>query len=161
MIVFDIDGVVADARHRLHLIHQNARDYDLFYKRVVDDLVLEPGRKLYKEWEPTHEILWLSGRPERTRQDTGRWLQANGMGSSLVVPFKNHLILRADDDFRPPAALKLERIRWAEEAGCKIELVVDDNPRVCDTLDRAGYAVLQPWWGRGREMRPEYEDSGI
>ena len=43
--VFDIDGVLADARHREHHVSGRPKDWDAFFAAVGDDPVVEAGRQ--------------------------------------------------------------------------------------------------------------------
>ena len=40
--VFDIDGVLADVRHRLHHVERSPKNWDGFFAEMVDDAPLEP-----------------------------------------------------------------------------------------------------------------------
>ena len=48
--VFDIDGVVADVRHRLHLIEGRRRDWVRFHESAVYDPALVEGITLVATW---------------------------------------------------------------------------------------------------------------
>ena len=41
--VIDIDGVLADVRHRLHLVHDRPKDWVAFFAAAPDDPPLETG----------------------------------------------------------------------------------------------------------------------
>lgn len=45
-VIFDIDGTLADATHRLHHITRHPKNYDAFFAAVGDDSVIEPVRDL-------------------------------------------------------------------------------------------------------------------
>jgi hypothetical protein len=137
MIVMDIDGVLADARHRLHLIRQHPKKWDEFYERAKDDLALSAGRHLYCALREYSPITLLSGRRKSIEVETHQWLERHGFADY------DELILRPDGDHRPAMVFKLEALRRLPD---KIALVVDDDPKVCLALSSAGYSVLQPWW---------------
>lgn len=40
-VIVDIDGTVADLRHRLHFIQGEKKDWDAFYARVSGDFPIE------------------------------------------------------------------------------------------------------------------------
>ena len=89
-MVFDIDGTVADARHRLHLIAGKA-DHDQwvrFFDAAVDDPPLAEGVARAKQLAETHDIVWLTARPERVREMTEDWLAQHGLptGRLLMLP---------------------------------------------------------------------------
>jgi hypothetical protein len=43
LAVFDIDGVLADVRHRLHLVEGRPKDWDGFFAAAADDPPLTRG----------------------------------------------------------------------------------------------------------------------
>lgn len=74
---FDIDGTLADPSHRLHHIQKRPKDWDSFFAAVADDIPIEHMRDLCRFLQLTivgTKVVFLSGRPERTRFDTQRWL---------------------------------------------------------------------------------------
>jgi hypothetical protein len=129
----DIDGVLADATHRQHHLAGRHKDWDAFFAEVGEDPVLPLGRQRLLDLSSTHEVVLLSGRPERCRADTMEWLTRHGIGV-------RRLVLRADDDHRRAATLKAELI--AEIGGPDVvALVVDDDESVVERLRRIGYQV--------------------
>jgi len=103
LAVVDIDGVVADVRHRLHFIEGKPRQWDRFFAAADQDPPLPQGVALVKELAADHDVVWLTGRPERTRRATRTWLAAQGLPTES-------LIMRPNRDFRP-ARLGLSRNR--------------------------------------------------
>jgi phosphoglycolate phosphatase-like HAD superfamily hydrolase len=131
IVVFDIDGVLADATHRQHHVASRPKDWDAFFAAVGEDPVIEEGRELLLAAAAEHEVVLVSGRPERTRADTVAWLERSGMGAP-------RLVLRADDDWRPAAVAKLTLIRSVGQPE-DVGLVVDDDPSVVEALSGQGY----------------------
>jgi phosphoglycolate phosphatase-like HAD superfamily hydrolase len=129
--VFDIDGVLADARHREHHVASAPKDWAAFFGAVAGDSLLEHGVALLRELAEEGEIVLLSGRPESTRRDTEEWLQRHGIAYS-------RLVLRGDRDFRPAAVLKAELIRQIAPPD-DIAVVVDDDEDVVRRLAADGY----------------------
>ena len=62
LAVFDIDGVVADVRHRLHHLERR-RAWLRFFDAADEDTLLPEGAALVGELARAHEIVWLTGRP--------------------------------------------------------------------------------------------------
>ena len=131
IVVFDIDGVLADATHREHFVLQRPKDWDAFFAAVGQDAVIEAGRNRLLAAARDHEIVLVSGRPERTRTDTQSWLDRNGMGS-------HRLVLRPDDDRRRAAVAKVELVA-ALAAVDSVAAIVDDDPSVVEALTARGY----------------------
>lgn len=138
--VFDIDGTIADARQRLPLLtgSPSHEDWVRFFDAAEADPVLPAGVALAKELSAEHEIVWLTGRPERIRDATERWL------SSHDLP-PGPLVMHPTDDRRPTALVKLEQLR--EIARLRpVHVVVDDDPRVVRLLTDNGFPVRLADW---------------
>jgi phosphoglycolate phosphatase-like HAD superfamily hydrolase len=137
--VIDIDGVVSDARHRLRFLDRRPKDWDAFFAAAPNDPVLPEGRAVVEELATRgHEIVWLTGRPERCRQDTLDWLDR-----SALPPGRLHM--RRDGDRRPARQTKLEVLRRLELAR-PVTVMVDDDDLVVRTLRAAGFTVLHATW---------------
>jgi hypothetical protein len=131
--VFDIDGVLADATHREHFVERRPKDWDAFFAGVGDDALLERGRERLNSLAREHEVVLLSGRPERTRADTEAWLARHDIEVS-------RLILRRDDDFRPAADLKAALVAGIGGPH-EVVVVVDDDDTVVKRLQGLGYVA--------------------
>lgn len=150
--VFDIDGVVADVRHRLHHLERRRKDWDGFFAAAAQDTLLDPGRRLVEELSTRHEIVWLTGRPERIRRLTRDWLGRH----DLPV---GELLMRRDVDRRPAPAYKLAALR-RRPAGT-VAAFVDDDDEVVSAALAAGYpAVLADWVVRTPILRQAQDDEG-
>ncbi len=136
--VVDIDGVLADVRHRLPAIHRRPKDWDAFFEAAGSDPVLGEGQALLVTLNESYDVVLVSGRPERCRADTQRWLARHQMHSS-------QLYLRRDGDRRPARVVKLEIVRALAEAS-SVAVVVDDDAAVCAGLEAAGFPVLRADW---------------
>lgn len=135
--VLDIDGVVADVRHRLHWIATEPR-WQEFFDAAEDDTLLQEGAQLAHALAADHTIVWMTGRPERLRAITTRWLTANELPEGqLRMHSGNHETLTR--------ALKLQ---WCQELAesRKLALVVDDDPVIVRTLRDHGMPVRQATW---------------
>jgi len=83
-------------------------------------------------------VIWLTGRPERYRQLTADWLAANGLPTA-------NLNMRPDNDMRPAATFKAERLVQLSRT-YDIALILDDDELVVATLRRAGWSVQHAQW---------------
>src|SRR4051812_11239583 len=140
--VIDLDGVLADVRHRLRHLESGRRDWDAFFAGIPADEVLPEGRAVVERLAGDHEIVYLTGRPERTRQDTEAWLEQHRLPHGNVI-------MRREGDRRPARVTKPQLLRRLA-AGRRIAVVVDDDPDVCAALRAAGWPVLEADW-----MRPD------
>lgn len=79
IVVFDLDGTLADGRHRLHLLpnkddaHKDAA-WNRFNLACVDDVPLRDNILLLRALLPKFSIVILSGRGEVAMEHTSKWL---------------------------------------------------------------------------------------
>ncbi|HEU4948398.1 MAG TPA: HAD family acid phosphatase [Kribbella sp.] len=137
--VLDIDATLSDTRHRLHFIERRPKDWDSFFAHAKDDALLEEGLAVATTLAEGHEIVYLTGRPERLRRDTLRWFQRYGFP-------KGRLLMRGNNDRRASATMKLARLR-ALTSERKVAVLVDDDLSVCQAAERAGFTVMHADWG--------------
>jgi hypothetical protein len=138
LAVIDIDGVVADVSHRLHHLDRRPKDWDGFFADAREDPPLEEGLAVVRRLEDDHEIVYLTGRPERCRADTEAWLARHGIGG-------HRLVMRPPGTFRPAAQVKRELLVDLS-AGREVGVVVDDDPLVIAALTKAGFPVFAADW---------------
>ncbi len=136
--VVDIDGVVADVRHRLRHVTGSPKDWAAFFAAAPADPVLEQGRETVRRLAEVFDVVYLSGRPEHCREDTEDWLRRHSLPDGPVH-------LRPHGDRRPARLLKVELLdRLAGDR--TIAVLVDDDPQVLDAARDAGYDVLPADW---------------
>lgn len=137
-VVIDIDGTVADHRHREHLIAGDSPNWQAFFAASGLDDALAEGVALTNAHGLASIVIWLTGRPERYRQLTAYWLAANGLPTA-------NLNMRPDHDLRPAATFKAERLAQLGDV-YNVELVIDDDELVVATLRKAGWSVQHAQW---------------
>lgn len=163
MIIFDLDGTLADYEHRRHFVdpHLNLTrngdangsydngwkpDWDAFYEKCYQDTPIYPVWDQFnhvKQWHEEYRI-W-SGRSESVRQKTIAWL----MNKCPIRPtYWNEeswnfiLKMRPIGDFTPDDVLKE---KWLDEElakGNTVEYVFDDRPKVVRMWRRRGIFVF-------------------
>jgi hypothetical protein len=136
--VIDIDGVIADVRHRLHHVTSRPKDWDAFFAAAPDDAVLVEGLHRTRDLAQQCDMVYLTGRPERCRQDTVDWLQQHDFPVG-------ELIMRADSDRRPARLFKLGQARRLARRQ-EIQVVVDDDAAVVESLRAEGFPVEHAQW---------------
>lgn len=134
----DIDGVLADVRHRLHFIERRPRDWDGFFAAAIDDPAYPEGLALVDTLSAEHDIVYLTGRPRRLEALTQRWLAQHGVGAHLLV-------MRPEGDRRPAAITKLQLLRRLAR-GRSVAVIVDDDSDVVRTMRDAGYPTFWATW---------------
>jgi hypothetical protein len=151
LAVFDIDGVVADVRHRLHHLHRH-KAWGAFFEAAHADSLLAVGARLVRELADRHEIVWLTGRPEWLRGVTREWLTEHALPGT-------ELHMRPDGDYRPARIYKLDVLGGL--ASREIAAFVDDDREVIDAaLDAGVPAVLADWVPRDDALRDAQEREG-
>jgi phosphoglycolate phosphatase-like HAD superfamily hydrolase len=139
IVVFDIDGVIADVRHRLRFVEQKPKDWDSFFAAMDDDGPLETGIALARERAAEgHRIVYLTGRNEDYRGLTRDWLARHGLP-------EGRLVMRRADDRRPARLFKPAALRRIATDG-DVVAVVDDDDAVVAVLSRDGWPVLHATW---------------
>lgn len=146
VIVFDVDGTLADLTHRLHYVDGPHKDYDAFFdpEEIAKDGVIWPVAELLMLVALTtasdHKVVFCSGRPEKTRAATVKWFKDN-LGFDPM-----HLYMRPDDDTRPDHVVKNQLLDGMREDGFEPFLVIDDRQTVVDMWRDEGLYVLQADW---------------
>jgi phosphoglycolate phosphatase-like HAD superfamily hydrolase len=137
--VFDIDGVLADVRHRLHHVAARPKDWDAFFGAAPLDPPLAEGLgAVSTAHRAGHAVMYLTGRPERCRRATTLWLAAQGLPDG-------DLFMRGDADRRPARVTKVATLRRLSRH-YRIEAFIDDDAAVVEAVRAAGFPVLHARW---------------
>lgn len=136
-VIFDIDGTLANLSHRLHHIREKQKDWASFFNEVDKDTLIEPIRSLLYTFEDDdYKILLVSGRPEKTRAATEKWMADN------AIDFEE-LYMRPDNDCRPDDKVKSQILDGIIKDGYDVKFVIDDRPRVIAMWRERGLTCLQ------------------
>jgi hypothetical protein len=157
LAVVDIDGVVADVRHRLHHIERRPKNWKAFFAAAGDDPPHAVGVELVQRLAELHRIVFLTGRPSNLRRVTEAWLAENGLGG-------HRLLMRGARDNRPAAIVKVEVLRRTADPS-EVHVVIDDDPAVLRAIAAAGYATFLADWEPRKDsqrqvLRTAQEDDG-
>jgi hypothetical protein len=129
-VIVDIDGTIADVRHRLHHIRgPEEKNWKAFFDEMDRDEPISERLKQVQNLSSRHRILIVTGRPEHYRQQTEQWLHR------YRVPYEK-LYMRKSGDHRPDYEAK--QIVLDEIDPRQIVLAIDDRPPVCDMWERHG-----------------------
>ena len=131
LAVFDIDGVLADDRHRQH--HAIARNWGDYFSLMHADGVWAQGRELYDNamllgWD----VCYLTGRREDTRDMTLEWLKRRKFDHKLP------LHMRPFEERMPLAQLKAGILDQLAPLYEKVVLY-DDDPAVIEAVGARGF----------------------
>lgn len=134
----DLDGVLADVRHRLGFVQRRPKDWDAFFAGAPGDALLPEGEAVARRLAEDHEVVYLTGRPERCRADTLAWLERHDLPAG-------RLLMRRATDRRPSHQYKVEALRrLARER--PVDVLVDDDGAVVSAARKAGFMVLAADW---------------
>src|SRR3954447_17627195 len=157
--VVDIDGVLADVRHRLHHVTGGPavrKTWPAFSAAAADDALLAEGERTVRALAELYEVVYLSGRPERLRAVTDAWFRRHGLP-------EGRLLLRPEGDFRPSRIFKVEALDTLARDRTVVVLV-DDDERVLAAAREAGFDVLPAtWMGSAKDLpalRRAQEEEG-
>jgi len=151
--VIDIDGVLADVRHRLRHVSKRPKNWRAFFDAADEDPLLEEGAETVRSLAEVYDIVYLSGRPERLREVTETWFRRHDLPPGP-------LMLRPHDDFRPSSVFKVQALRRLAKDRTVVVLV-DDDPRVLHDARQAGFDVLPAtWMGEHSALREAQERDG-
>jgi len=144
--VLDIDATLSDTSRRIHFLAKKPKDWDSFFAHAKEDAVLEEGLAVATTLAADHEIVYLTGRPERLRRETLKWLKDNDFPDGTVY-------MRGNTDRRPSVLMKLGRLKRLAEVR-PVAVLVDDDVKVIAAAEKAGYTVMRADWGLDDETQP-------
>ena len=149
LAIVDLDGVVADVRHRLHHISGRRKDWDAFFAAAARDDLHPEGAAVVATLATSHEIVFVTGRPDHLRAVTEAWLLEHGLDG-------HRLVMRPAGDRRPAAVVKVELVR-SLAADRAIGVVVDDDDAVLAAMRRAGHPTFAADW----EARTTADEAAV
>jgi FMN phosphatase YigB (HAD superfamily) len=135
-VIFDLDGTLADIKHRLHYIEGEKKDWNSFNAACEqDDYKWKIGALATTFKEIGRSIAIFTGRDENYRAHTERWL------ASKKVPY-DLLKMRTAKDYRSDTIVKKEMFTQ-HFIPSDIWLVVDDRDKVVEMWRELGLTCLQ------------------
>jgi phosphoglycolate phosphatase-like HAD superfamily hydrolase len=136
-IICDLDGTLCDISHREHHAQGKKKNWPKFFAGVKDDSINEVVAAILEKFRDTHDIIFLSGRPEKCREDTVQWM----IKHAGIKDAEIHM--RADGDFRNDAIVKAEIYAPIEARRGKPFFILDDRDRVVQMWRERGLVCLQ------------------
>lgn len=162
-VICDLDGTLCNLDHRLKYIKGKTKDWDKFFSLVREDTVIEPVAYLLDAllacvgsiWHA--EILFVSGRPEKTRRDTLSWITTTAQLEFLDSVNNPKLYMRKDGDFRPDTIVKSEILDQIIAEGYEVLFAIDDRPSVIKMWEDRGIFVfrVKSHWDAEESVKPE------
>jgi phosphoglycolate phosphatase-like HAD superfamily hydrolase len=119
-VIFDIDGVLADASGRQHFLDWG--DWSSFFEACGDDPVIEEMRRLLELLDSSLSVILVTGRPRRVEPHTLRWLQEHNLRWDV-------LIMREYGDYSGVEVFKNGVVEDLRAYGFDLCLALDDDPK--------------------------------
>lgn len=137
VIVFDIDGTLADNGHRVGFIRTKPKNWNAYHAITGDDVLISDIAYIHSLFVAAQDlILFGTGRNESQRIVTTEWL--NRYNLTHVEMF-----MRKDGDYRDDGTIKSELLDQIIEKYGFPYLWFDDRNRVVEAIRARGVRVLQ------------------
>jgi hypothetical protein len=134
-VVFDLDGVLADAAARQHFIKGPRPDWESFFSASSEDPLIEEMATLLGLLSSDLAIVLLTARPARTGLVTVDWLARYDLRWDLLV-------MRCAGDHRPAQGFKQDAVRELRARGLDLKLCVEDDLRNVEMFRAEGLTAL-------------------
>lgn len=149
IVIFDIDGTLADAEHRRHHLDKEPKDWDSFFGECHKDAGIPQVLQLVSLFYAFKHVVFFTGRSEEHRWVTVEWLSNHtGLCTSVI---QSRLWMRDDGDRRHDHVVKSEMLdQFLEDnLGAVIWGVFDDRHSVCQMWVERGLFVFDVAQGKG------------
>lgn len=115
IVLFDLDGTLADITHRLHFIKNGRKDWDGFFEACDQDAPIAHNIAIARALHGDGNEIWItSGRSGLVLEKTRVWLKK-------YAPFSSRLIMRKAGDHQPDDTLKES---WIKQDSFPTERVI-------------------------------------
>lgn len=136
-IVFDLDGTLADCRHRVRHVRDGNHNWDAFFAECVNDPVIPTTlASLNAHWDAGHRVEIWSARSDVVRRETEEWLVANKIDPAILTH------MRPAGDHTPDVDLKRQWL-LALHPDERPDIIYDDRQRVVDMWREEGITCFQ------------------
>lgn len=141
LMVVDLDGTLCNCAHREE--KAQAGLWDEFHSQLMDDPVHQEVLDVLCAWGSMggeYQLVGLTGRNEKWRMLTERWLDKN------LIPL-DEVLMRPDGDWRPDHVLKPAMLAdWLgqNEIGqhC-VSMILEDRDKVVEAWRNLGFTCWQ------------------
>lgn len=134
-VLFDLDGVLADATLRQHHLEGRRRDWDAFFDAVGDDDLIHDVARLLGLLDPGLVVVLLTGRPARVHPQTLGWLGRHDLRWDLLV-------MRDYGDYSAAREFKRRSVGELRAVGFDPQLAFEDDRRNVEMLRDEGVPCI-------------------
>lgn len=151
VVMFDLDGCVADDRWRHNRLPHNGGSWDAYHDGCDQDVVLGHGGAILRSHlESGHTIIFTTGRPFSVSEKSAEWIEANfGIKKADLA-----MLMRPVDDHTRAVDLKAKFADFVLQQKHDIVAAYDDREDVVEmyrskginacVLDHRGLQIWQP-----------------
>ena len=136
--MFDLDGVLADADHRQHLLAPKPgqrKDWKRFFERAGDDALIEEVARLTLLLDPSLNRILLTARPTTIQDITVEWLDRFHLAWDLLV-------MRPAGAYAPSPVAKKAAVDELRAYGFELLLAFEDDRRNVDMFHADGVPCI-------------------
>ena len=141
LVIFDLDGTLANADHRQHLIERSPKDWGAYFAECPKDTPNWPAIRIFwaldaarqRNYQPYYDMQIWTGRSEAYRMETFGWLVSYNLRPS-------RLLMRNVGDHRPSEVVKAE---WLDALPSPPFMVFDDREKDTAWWRSRGITCLQ------------------
>lgn len=138
-VICDIDGTLADIRHRLHFVkvpEGEKKDWKGFFDAMVDDTPRYDVMGILTGYlNNGYKVVFMSGRPDNYKQQTVQFIEN-------TIPEYVTLIMRNAGDKRPDTEVKKDLLDRYFPDKSIVKAVIDDRPSVIRMWQENGLEVI-------------------
>lgn len=138
LVIFDLDGTLADDSHRSHLLRENPKRWNEYFALCHLDAPKPEVVELAKTLSETYSVVIWSGRSESVRSPTLQWAAVH-----LADVFVDEIRLRPVEDRTDDNELKRRWLAEHRAAGGQVLCVFEDRARVVEMWRAEGVLCCQ------------------
>lgn len=139
-VIFDIDGVLADATHRQHLVTGGRKNWTRFFDECDKDALIQPVAQMARMLDSSLRVILMTARPASVADLTLEWLGRHDVRWDL-------LIMRDYGDYQLARDFKDYALHEVRAYGFDVELAVEDDERNVAMFERRGVPCLYHYSG--------------
>jgi len=138
VILFDLDGTLADNEHRQHFVTNGSKEWDLFFAEQVNDKPNKPIQELFQSLKQVNknQLFIVTARPDNYRTLTSEWLSKYEINPERII-------MRKEGDRRSDVVVKREILSNLRVEGIEPLFVIDDRTSVVNMWRKEGIVCLQ------------------
>ena len=136
-VVFDVDGVLANADHRQEVLFAGGRrkNWKDFFALAGDDALIEEVARLTTLLDPALRVVLLTARPTSNRSITVTWLAQHDLRWDLLV-------MRPEGEYASSPDAKRMAVHELRQHGFDPRLALDDERRNVDMFHAEGIPCI-------------------